>query len=317
MIPSKLYIAGHTGLIGSALLRRFRLDDNYTVLTADHRELELEDAKAVRAFFDQHLPEFVILAAGKVGGIMENSTLPADFIRTNLAIQLNVLEAAHRAGAKRLLLFASSCMYPQDCPQPMAEDRLFTGVPEPTSMAYAISKMAGMQLCLAYNQQYGSNRFIPLIPNSVYGPNDNFDPDKGHVLSSLIRRFDQARIEGASSVRLWGNGMPKREFVYADDLAEACDLLLQADISDIGLPINVGSGEDIDIKHLAELVAATVGYRGDIEWDISKPNGAPRKLLDSSRIQSTGWRARTELHDGVNATYSWYLKHVKAVESVT
>jgi GDP-L-fucose synthase len=317
MSPSKLYIAGHTGLIGSALLRRFRVDDGYTVLTADHRELELQDANAVQSFFDHHLPDCVILAAGKVGGIMENSTLPADFIRTNLAIQLNVLEAAHRAGVKRLLLFASSCMYPRDCPQPMGEDQLFTGVPELTSMAYAISKMAGMQLCLAYNQQYGRKHFIPLIPNSVYGPNDNFDPDKGHVLSSLIRRFHEARIGGAKSVRLWGNGMPRREFVYADDLAEACALLLRADISDIGLPINVGTGEDIDIKHLAELIATTVGYRGDIEWDINRPNGAPRKLLNSGRIQSIGWRARTELHEGVSATYSWYLKHIQAVESVT
>src|ERR1700759_550538 len=225
MRPSKLYIAGHKGLIGSAAVRRFARDDNYTVLTADHHDLEPQDGKAVEAVFARHLPEFVILAAGKVGGIMENATLPADFIRTNLAIQLNVLEAAHRAGVKRLLLFASSCMYPRDCPQPMREDQLFSGIPEPTSMAYAVSKMAGMQLCLAYNQQYGRKRFIPLIPNSVYGPNDNFDPEKGHVLSSLIRRFHEARIAGAKSVRLWGNGTARREFVYADDLADACAML--------------------------------------------------------------------------------------------
>jgi GDP-L-fucose synthase len=317
MRSSKIYIAGHTGLIGSAALRRFGGDEKYTVLTATHRELELQDSRAVELFFESNSPDFVIMAAGKVGGIMENKTFPADFINANLAIQLNVLAAAHRVGVKKLLLFASSCMYPRECPQPMDENKLFSGPPEPTSMAYAVSKMAGMQLCLAYNQQFGCNKFIPLIPNSVYGPNDNFDPDKGHVLSALIRRFHHAKTTGADNVVLWGSGTPKREFIHADDLAEACALLLEADTSGLQLPINVGSGRDLNIRDLAELVAVAVGYRGEIEWDVQKPDGAPRKLLDSGRLHAKGWRARIELRDGVNQTYAWYQKNVKTAEAIS
>ena len=317
MRPSKVYIAGHTGLLGSAALRRFGADAKYAVLTATHRELELQDPRAVDLFFDSKSPDFVILAAGKVGGIMENKTSPADFINANLAIQLNVLAAAHRVGVKKLLLFASSCMYPRECPQPMDEDQLFSGAPEPTSMAYAVSKMAGMQLCLAYNQQYGSNKFIPMIPNSVYGPNDNFDPDKGHVLSALIRRFHHAKTTDAESVVLWGSGTPKREFIHADDVADACLLLLESDTSGLRFPINVGSGQDLSIRDLAELVAVAVGYRGKIEWDVQKPDGAPRKLLDSSRLHAKGWQTRIELRDGVNDTYAWYQKHIRTPEAVS
>lgn len=312
-----IYIAGHTGLIGSAALRRFGSDETYQVLTATHRDLELRDAGAVERFFRSNTPDFVILAAGKVGGILENKTFPADFISNNLAIQLNVLSAAQRTGVQKLVLFASSCMYPRECPQPMTEDHLFSGTPEPTSMAYAVSKMAGMQLCLAYNQQYGGNRFIPVIPNSVYGPNDNFDPDKGHVLSALMRRFHQAKTTGADNVVLWGSGTPKREFIHADDLANACALLLETDTSDLRLPINVGSGRDLNIKDLAELVADAVGYHGKIEWDVQKPDGAPRKLLDSSRLHAKGWRAHIELRDGVNDTYTWYQDNVKTTEAIS
>jgi GDP-L-fucose synthase len=311
MRQKKIYIAGHTGLIGSAALRRFGSDEKYQVLAVTHRDLELRDAGAVERFFGSNAPDFVILAAGKVGGILENKTFPADFISTNLAIQLNVLSAAQRVGVQKLLLFASSCMYPRECPQPMSEDQLFSGAPEPTSLAYAVSKMAGMQLCLAYNQQYGGNRFIPVIPNSVYGPNDNFDPDKGHVLSALIRRFHHAKTTGADNVVLWGSGTPKREFIHADDLASACALLLEADTSGLQLPINIGSGLDLNIRDLAELVAAAVGYHGEIEWDVQKPDGAPRKLLDSSRLHAKGWRANVELRDGVNDTYAWYQNNVK------
>ena len=317
MSSPKIYIAGHTGLIGSAALRRFGANEKYRVLTATHRELELRDAEAVQLFFDRTLPDYVILAAGKVGGILENKTYPADFINANLAIQLNVLAAAHRVGVKKLLLFASSCMYPRECPQPMSEDRLFSGSPEPTSMAYAVSKMAGLQLCLAYNQQYGDNRFIPLIPNSVYGPNDNFDPDKGHVLSALIRRFHDAKVRDTNKVMLWGSGNPKREFLHADDLADACALLLEADTSGLQLPLNVGSGRDLSIRDLAELVAAVVGYRGVIQWDVNRPDGAPRKLLDSRRLHATGWDARIGLQAGVIDTYAWYQKNVKTAEAVS
>ena len=300
MSAPTIYIAGHTGLIGSAALRRFSTNEKYRVLTATHRDLDLRDADAVKSFFDSHMPDYVILAAGKVGGIFENTKYPADFITADLAIQLNVLAAAHQVGVERLLFFASSCMYPRECPQPMNEDRLFSGVPEPTSMAYAISKMAGMQLCLAYNRQYGSNRFIPLIPNSVYGPNDNFDPDQGHVLSSLIWRLHDAKARKADKVMLWGTGAPRREFLHADDLAQACDMLLESDASKLELlPLNIGSGYDLSVRDLAELVADVVDYRGYIAWDVNRPDGAPRKLLDSGRIHATGWRARVELRAGL------------------
>lgn len=311
MSVQTIYIAGHTGLIGSAALRRFATDSRYRIVTATHRELELQDADAVHRFFDSNSPDYVILAAGKVGGILENKSFPADFINANLAIQINVLAAAHRVGVKKLLLFASSCMYPRECPQPMSEDRLFSGHPEPSSMAYAVSKMAGLQLCLAYNQQYGGHRFIPLIPNSVYGPNDNFDPDKGHVLSALIRRFHDAKVSGANEVVLWGSGRPRREFIHADDLAEACAHLIEQDISELQLPLNVGSGHDLTIRDLAELVATVVDYRGGVAWNSEKPDGAPRKLLDSNRLRSTGWDARTELKAGIANTYAWYRDNVR------
>jgi GDP-L-fucose synthase len=304
----KVFVAGHLGLLGSAMVRRLAGDARYKLITATHAEIELADAPAVDAFFQRNQPEYVILSAGRVGGILENKSYPADFISANLAIQLNVLQAAHRTGVSKLLLFASSCMYPREAPQPMAESALFTGRPEPTSMAYAISKMAGMQLCLAYNQQYGGNRFLPLIPNSVYGPNDNFQPDKGHVLSALIRRFHDAKASGAGEVTLWGTGAPKREFLYADDLADACLFLLENDTSDLPQPINIGTGSDISIRDLATLVASTVGYEGKVRWDTDKPDGAPRKLLDSSRIHDFGWRSSTDLATGVAKTYQWYLQ---------
>ncbi|MBV8892412.1 MAG: GDP-L-fucose synthase [Bradyrhizobium sp.] len=316
-MPKRIYVAGHTGLIGSAALRRFGCDEKYEVLTATHRELELQDAEAVQLFFDRNSPDYVILAAGKVGGILENMTYPADFLSANLAIQLNVLAAARRVGVKKLLLFASSCMYPRECPQPMSEERLFSGCPEPTSMAYAVSKMAGLQLCLAYNQQLGGHRFIPVIPNSVYGPNDNFDPEKGHVLSALIRRFHEAKVSDTDKVVLWGSGNPKREFLHADDLADVCALLLEADTSGLPLPLNVGSGCDLSIRDLAKLVAAVVGYRGVVAWDATKPDGAPRKRLDSGRLRATGWSARIGLRAGVFDTYAWYQKNIKAAEAVS
>ena len=233
---SRIYVAGHTGLIGSAVKRALERGGFADVITSSHRDLELTDALAVAGFFDDVKPEYVVLAAGRVGGIIENQTYPADFMNTNLAIQLNVLRAAHRAGVRKLILFASSCMYPRECPQPMPETALFSGYPEPTSLAYAVSKLAGMQMCLAYNQQYGEKRFIPVIPNSAFGPNDNFDPKSGHVLSVLIRRFHEAKETEAPSITLWGSGNPRREFVHADDIADACLALLEGDTSQLQFP---------------------------------------------------------------------------------
>jgi GDP-L-fucose synthase len=311
----KIFVAGHTGLIGSAVVRRLQKDGFDNLLLAGHKALELTDVAAVDRFFDQHSPEYVVLAAGRVGGIIENKTYPADFINANLAIQLNVLKAAHRAGVRKLILFASSCMYPRECLQPMAETALLSGYPEPTSLAYAISKLAGMQMCLAYNQQYGEQRFIPVIPNSAFGPNDNFDPKSGHVLSSLIRRIHEARQTGAPNLTLWGSGTPRREFIHTDDIADACISLLAGDTSMIALPLNMGTGRDFSIHELAETIARVVGYHGTIDWDTSKPDGAPRKLLDSSRLRTFGWQPAVDFETGIKSTYQWYLDNVVSPET--
>lgn len=279
-----------------------------------HADLNLTDAAAVEAFFDATKPEYVVLAAGRVGGIIENQTYPADFITTNLAIQLNVLRAAHRIRVKKLVFFASSCMYPRDCPQPMPESALFSGKLEPTSVAYAVAKLAGMQMCLAYNQQYGEKRFIPVIPNSTYGPNDHFDSTLGHVLAALIQRFHEAKLAGMPSVTLWGSGTPRREFIHADDVANACLLLLERDVSNLEFPVNIGVGKDWSIRELADIVARIVGYVGKIEWDTSKPDGAPRKLLDSSRLRAFGWSPTIDLEEGIKGTYQWYLDNIVKVK---
>jgi len=308
-LNSRVFVAGHLGLVGSAFIRRFQADGYKNVITRDHESLDLCDANHVQTFFKEQQPEIVILAAGKVGGIVENKTYPADFITQNLLIQSNALRAAHLNHVKRLLFFGSSCMYPRECPQPMAEDLLLTGHPEPTSLAYAMAKLAGVQMCLSYNQQYGNRVFLPVIPNSVYGANDNFDPGSGHVLSALISRFHGAKVRADDQVTLWGTGSPRREFLFSDDLVSACLTLLQSASPELEFPINIGPGEDISIKELAELTASVIGYQGKIEWDTSKPDGTPRKLLDSSRMKSTGWEAITSLRDGIRQTYEWYLKH--------
>jgi GDP-L-fucose synthase len=308
-MDSRIYVAGHGGLIGSALMRMLLGRGCTNVITRTRAELDLADAAAVDVFFKNQQPEYVLLAAGSVGGIVANRDRPADFLTQNLAIQSNVIGAAQRAGVQRLIFFASSCMYPRDAAQPMAESALFSGRPEETSMAYAIAKIAGTQLCLAYNQQHGGKRFVPLIPNSVYGPHDNFDPASGHVLAALIARFHAARAKDAGSVTLWGSGKPRREFLYADDLAEACWLLLQADLSSIDLPLNVGPGTDTSVRELASTIADTVGYAGRVEWDASMPDGAPRKLLDSSRMKRLGWQAQVPLAEGLRRTYDWYRAH--------
>lgn len=310
---SRIYLAGHSGLIGSAVMRALEVAGFNDVAIASHAQLELTDSLAVNEFFDSVRPEYVVLAAGRVGGIVENQAYPADFLTTNLAIQLNVLQASHRIGVRKLILFASSCMYPRQCPQPMSESALFTGHPESTSLAYAVAKLAGMQMCLAYNQQYGEKRFIPLIPNSAFGPNDNFDPNSSHVLSALIRRIHEAKLINAPTLTLWGSGDPRREFIHADDIASACLTLLDNDITQLQLPLNVGTGTDISIRELAINIANVVGYAGKLEWDTSKPDGAPRKLLDSSRLLSFGWRPAVDFTTGLEKTYQWYLEnnHIK------
>ncbi len=308
---SCIYVAGHTGLIGSAVKRAFERGGFSNVITASHRDLELTDSLSVDGFFNSVKPEFVVLAAGRVGGIVENQTCPADFMNTNLAIQLNVLRAANQVGVKKLILFASSCMYPRECSQPMSESALFSGYLEPTSLAYAVSKLAGMQMCLAYNQQYGEKRFIPVIPNSAFGPNDNFDPTTGHVLSALIRRFHEAKETKAPSMTLWGSGNPRREFIYADDIADACLMLLEGDTSQLQLPLNLGMGKDFSVRELAENIAKVVGYSGVLEWDATMPDGAPQKLLDSTRLLAFGWTPKVDLTTGLNLTYKWYLDSVR------
>lgn len=307
---TRIFVAGHRGLIGSAVVRRLRFSGYNNLSLRDHSELELTHTAAVNSFFDEERPGYVVLAAGRVGGIVENQTRPVDFLNENLAIQLNVLSAASRVGVRKLIFFGSSCMYPRECAQPMPETALLSGKPEPTSLAYATAKLAGIQMCLAYNQQSGEKRFIPIIPNSAFGPHDNFDLKSGHVLAALIRRFHDAKEGGASDVTLWGTGAPRREFVYADDIADACLWLLSRDIKALELPINVGMGQDYSIRELAETIAGIIGYKGRILWDMSKPDGAPRKMLDSSRMSGFGWKARVDLVTGLRNTYAWYLEHL-------
>lgn len=305
---ARIFVAGHAGLIGSAMLRRLKAAGYGNLLALPRSGLDLEDAAQVTRFFDTSRPQYVILAAGRVGGIVENQTYPADFMEKNLAIQLNVLGAARRAGVSKLIFFASSCMYPRECAQPMSEDMLLSGKPEPTSLPYAISKLAGTHMCLAYNKQLGETRFLPVIPNSAYGPNDNFDPASGHVLSALIARFHDAMRRGAESVTLWGTGLPRREFVHADDIAGACLHLLQNDVSGLAFPVNIGVGHDLSIRELAQKIADVVGYEGRIDWDSSRPDGAPRKLLDSRRLRDSGWAPGTDFAEGLRQTYKWYVE---------
>jgi GDP-L-fucose synthase len=301
---SRIYVAGHTGLVGSALVRRLQGAGYSNLLLRTHAELDLTQAAAVEAFFRAEKPEHVFMAAARVGGIAANSAAPAEFIRDNLLIQVSVLHAAFLAGVKRLIFFGSSCLYPRECPQPMKEEFLFTGPMERTSEAYSASKFAGYVMCEAYNRQHGT-QFLTVIPATLYGPHDNFDPANSHVLSALLRRFHEQRSQ--SAVTVWGTGRPVREFLYVDDLAEACLMLMNLPGPIPGTPINIGTGQGTTVRELAETIGSITGFRGSLAFDPSKPDGAPEKVLDSSRIRSLGWTSRTSLQEGLRRTYEWYL----------
>ena len=319
---SRIYIAGHRGLVGSAIVRRLQADGHRTLITRSHAELDLTDERATRAFFETERPEVVFLAAAKVGGIVANNSYPAEFIRDNLVIQSNVIDAAHRAGVQRLLFLGSSCIYPKLAPQPMKESALLTGPLEPTNRPYALAKIAGIEMCWSYNRQYGT-QYLAAMPTNLYGPGDNYHPTNSHVIPALIRKFHEARQRGDASVTVWGTGTPRREFLYSDDMAEACVFLM-------GLPddrytallgsdesvsgrfepplVNIGVGHDVTIAELAATVAQVVGYAGAIVYDTSKPDGTPRKLMDVGLINRAGWQASTALEAGLGVAYAEFAK---------
>jgi GDP-L-fucose synthase len=300
---SKIYAAGHRGLVGSAIVRTLRARGLNNLVLRAHAELDLRDQQAVRTFFAAEKPEYVFLAAARVGGIHANAAYPAEFIRDNLLIQTNVIDAAWRSGCKKLLFLGSSCIYPRDCPQPIREEYLLTGPLEPTNEWYALAKIAGIRMCRAYRKQYGFNA-ISAMPTNLYGPGDNFHPENSHVIPALIRRFHEAKESRAESVTIWGTGKPRREFLYSDDLADALVFLM----NNYNEPehINVGCGEDLSIMELAGLVAETVGYTGKIVTESSRPDGTPQKLLEVSRLTALGWTAGIPLPKGIAGTYAWY-----------
>lgn len=303
---AKIYVAGHRGLVGSAIVRQLRNQGYENLLLRTRVELDLTSQLEVRGFFRSETPDYVFLAAAKVGGIHANDTYPADFIVDNLAIELNVIRAAYKNGVKRLLFLGSSCIYPKQAPQPLREEYLLTGPLEPTNEPYAVAKIAGIKMCESYNRQYGSE-FVSVMPTNLYGPNDNFDLENSHVLPALIRKFHEAKERGDDKVIVWGTGSPRREFLYVDDMAAACVFVMNRDgYTDM---VNIGVGEDIQIRDLARLVGEVVGFEGEIVFDPDKPDGTPRKLLDVSRLQALGWSAKTGLREGIEETYRWYLKN--------
>ena len=301
---SKIYVAGHRGLVGSAIVRKLEAEGYDNLLLRTSSELDLRDSSAVKYFFESERPDYVFLAAAKVGGIWANGHYPADFIYDNLTIQLNIIHNAYLYGVKKLLFLGSSCIYPKFAPQPMKEEHLLTGTLEPTNEPYAIAKIAGIKMCESYNRQYGTN-FMPVMPTNLYGPNDNFDLENSHVLPALIRKFHEAKVNGEPSVVVWGTGSPRREFLHVDDLADAC-LFLMRNYDDSEL-INIGIGEDLTIKELALLVKDVVGFEGELVFDESKPDGTPRKLLDVSKLNSLGWKAKIGLREGIEDTYRWFV----------
>lgn len=307
---SRIYVAGHRGLAGSAIERRLLAGGYTKIIRRAHAELDLTDQKTVRAFFESEKPEYVILAAGKVGGIYANNTYPAEFIYQNLMMECNVIHASFEYKVRKLLFLGSSCIYPKYAPQPMKEKHFLSGILEPTNEPYAIAKIAGIKMCASYNRQYGAN-FMSVMPANLYGPSDNYDPKNSHVLPALIRRIHEAMTQGAKEVVVWGSGAPKREFLYSDDLADACVFLMEKfNASDIGEFVNIGVGKEITIRELAELVAKVIGFRGKLIFDSSKPDGMPRKLLDVSRLQALGWQAKTEFREGISKVYADYQKSI-------
>ena len=316
---SKIYIAGHRGLVGSALVRRLQAQGYTNLVTSTHAELELRDQAAVQAFFAAEKPEYVILAAAKVGGIHANNTYPAEFIHDNLVIQTNVIHSAWQNNVNRLLFLGSSCIYPKNAPQPMTEDCLLTGPLEPTNRPYALAKIAGIEMCHAYNRQYGT-KYMAAMPTNLYGPNDNYDLNNSHVLPALIRKMHEAKQSGAKEVVVWGTGTPKREFLYSEDMADACIFLLNMSDNDLAsilspdasVPplINIGCGEDLTIRELAELVAGVIGFNGNLSFDTSKPDGTMRKVMDVSRIRNLGWKPEMALEAGIALAYQDMLRQI-------
>ncbi len=330
---SQIYVAGHRGLVGSAIFRKLKSEGYTNLIARSHQDLDLMRQADVETFFESERPEYVFLAAAKVGGILANNTYPGDFIYSNLMVQSNVIHAAYRSSVKKLLFLGSSCIYPRECPQPMKEEYLLSGKLEPTNEPYSVAKIAGIKMCQSYNRQYGT-RFISVMPTNLYGPGDNFDLESSHVLPALIRKFYEAkvrsqraevrsrrseirdqrsdeggkRLEGGESVTVWGTGSPRREFLHVDDLADAC-LFLMNNYEDSQI-INIGAGKDIRIKELAELIKEVVGFSGDIVFDPSKPDGMPRKLLNVSKLKALGWQPKISLREGLEKTYRWYVESV-------
>lgn len=316
---AKIFVAGHRGLAGSALLRALQAKGCRNLLTRTHAELDLTDAAATARFLQQERPDVVFLAAAKVGGIVANSTCPAEFVRENLAIQTNVIHESWRAGVGRLLFLGSSCIYPRDCPQPIREDYLLTAPLEPTNRPYAIAKIAGIEMCWSYNRQYGT-RYLCAMPTNLYGPGDNYDLRTSHVLPAMIRKFHEAKVRGDAEVPLWGTGAPRREFLCSDDMAEACVHLMAlpaetiAPMLDASAPplVNVGCGSDLSIRELSEVVRSVVGGDAKVRWDTSKPDGTPQKLLDTTKLARLGWRPRIELREGIRRAYDDFLRRSAA-----
>jgi GDP-L-fucose synthase len=303
---SKIYIAGHRGMVGSAIYRKLQKEGYNNIITRSSAELDLRVQSDVDEFFEQEKPEYVFLAAAKVGGIVANNTYRADFLYENLQIQNNIIHSSYLNGVKKLMFLGSSCIYPKLAPQPLKEDYLLTGPLEPTNEPYAIAKIAGIKMCDAYRSQYGCN-YISVMPTNLYGYNDNYHPQNSHVLPALIRRFHEAKINNIPQVTIWGTGTPKREFLFADDLAEACYYLMQ-NYNEEGL-VNIGTGEDISIKDLALLIKDIIGFEGEINFDTSKPDGTPRKLMDVSKLHSQGWHHKIDLRDGIRLAYEDFLAH--------
>lgn len=297
---TRIYVAGHRGMVGSAIVRRLQAGGYGNILTRTHAELDLLDQAAVARFLQYEKPDWIILAAAKVGGIHANDTYRAEFIYQNLTIEANVIHAAYQAGVQRMIFLGSACIYPRDCPQPIKEEYLLTGPLEQTNEPYAIAKIAGIKLCESYNRQYGT-QYVSLMPNNLYGPNDNYDLQTSHVLPALLRKAHEAKARGDSKLVVWGSGKPKREFLHVDDMADACVLVMEQGIRD-GL-YNVGTGTDVTIRELAETIIDVVGFKGELAFDASKPDGTPRKLLDVSRLKEMGWSARIGLKDGITTTY--------------